>query len=131
MPARALRHKGNALGEKYLIDKIISSIEEKPNHTQTRLSVVEGWKNTGYTFAHVSWIVNKCRICNETSHTEYYTAPINEDGSGPFLQNDAIATYYQLTNKIENRFKNTTKIPTSNNSTVKREVAVEPMKKYS
>jgi hypothetical protein len=113
---------GNPIGkEKYPIDNVIAAIKENASHTETKLAVVEGWRTIGYKFCHVSWNVYKCRICGETKNIEFYTAPIKEDGKGPFIYDTGGITAYN------GGFKETTKMSVM---TGRIEFAIEPMKKY-
>jgi hypothetical protein len=114
---------GKPVGTRFPIDNVIVAMKERPAHTETLLSMVEGWKKQGYDFCHVSWTIVKCKSCGETKHTEFYTAPIKADGSGPVLPADNVTTYYGSCNPA---LKETTKM----NTFGKREVAVEPMKRY-
>jgi hypothetical protein len=110
-------HNGRPVGTRYQIDEVIAAIKERPGHTETLPSMVDGWKATGYTFVHASWTIWKCRICGETKHTEYYTAPIKTDGSGPVLYDTTIIPN-------NNVYKETVVVG-------RREYAVEKVKKYS
>src|ERR1035437_1871340 len=114
---------GKPVGTQFQLDNVIAAKNEKPSHTETLLSMLEGWKRQGYAFCHCSWTIYKCKSCGETKHCEFYTAPMKADGTGPILSADTVVTYYGTKN---NTFKETTKI----NTLGKREVAVEPMKRY-
>lgn len=108
--------------EKYPLDKVIAAIKENSAHTETTLSMVEGWKATGYEFCHVSWTIYRCELCSETKRCECYTAPIKADGTGPIVYEGGASTYYR-------KFRETTQIPVVVSG--RREFAVERMKKYS
>ena len=106
---------GKIVGTRYPIDAVIAAIKDCPGHTETLLLTVEGWKREGYKYCHSSWNVNKCKSCNEIRNTEFYVAPIKEDGSG----------YYSYTNNNNNTYNDTTTI-----TVIRREVPIEPMKRY-
>ena len=121
-----VRHNWTVLGGKpvgvlkYPLDKVIDAIKENPGHTETKLEIVQGWKDSGYEFCFVSWTIYKCRVCGVKKPCEAYTAPIKADGTGPVVYDNHTTVYTP--------HKETTRIPVI---TGRREVAVERMKRYS
>ncbi len=108
------------MGLRNTIDDIIEAIVEKPSHTETPLQEALDWKSKGYDVAFTSWHRWRCAVCGEIKKAEFYTMPSKFDGT-------PMNIVYDLTNNV--RKKQTQQISTFN-SYGRREIPVEPMKKY-
>lgn len=124
--SRMVRHNwgvvgGKPTGSSRKIDAVIAVIQEKPGHTETALSEVTKWKADGAEEVYTSWNHWRCKIygCNAQKTTEYYTAPCKCNGQ-PIIDLNACDVQHSKT------FNNTTILPP-----IRREVAVEKMKRYS
>lgn len=119
---------GRPVGQRQAIDLAILDVEKHPSKNETKASQLRDWKRSGYEFVHTSQTVYKCKhsecICSKS--IDVYAAPVKCDGSGPMIADFGSRSNFQK------KFTETSKIPIGANSNVssRREVAVEPMKRY-
>lgn len=117
---------GRPVGERVGITVAMLDVVKNSNKTETKISQLRDWKNSGYEFVHTSQTMYKCKHlgCDVIKSVEHYAAPVKGDGSGPMVAGHDGS--FQKTFVNQNG-KTTTII---NNGSYKREIAVEPMKRH-
>lgn len=114
-----IKHKwhlvdGRPKGTRNNLADVINATIERPGHTETKLQQLLDWQKKGYDIVFTSWNRWKCKKCGHIKNNEFYTLPSKSDGTlGPLV--------YDLNLK-----KQTQVIPPIG----RREIPVEPMKKY-
>lgn len=117
---------GQPVGKHYDINAVIAAVKENPSHTETNAALLENWQKSGYNIVYVSILTYKCNICGETKQVQAYTAPAKSNGERiPYIIDFTHHRGKKVTQKIP------VVIPPTNNVPIRKEIAVEKMKRYS
>jgi predicted nucleic-acid-binding Zn-ribbon protein len=110
---------GKPFGTFYDLDDCIRTKTKDPGHTETALRTLLDWKKSGFDIVYNSWNHYRCKKCKEVKMSEFYNTPSKR--SSIVIDVNGTSTTYNIPKKYE-----TQPLPTI----YRREVAVEPVKKY-
>lgn len=117
--------KGQPVGHRIRLDDAIRGKREKPGHTETELELLLNWKKAGNDIVFTSWNRWRCKKCGDIKATEFYALAGRSDKE-----------FRNLILDLNERKKHTQPLPgigpkQEDVSSGRREIPVEPMKKYS